>query len=313
MRAKKRLIHCMCCMLLFVGDVFASLPLEFEKMPLSDVVTMFSELSGISVSIPSGVDPIVTIKGQAADYDDAIAQIASAAGLRSIQTDAGYRLESEKRSIGVAVIDLKHREAQQVLDLIQGSKSQFDSSLSVIGDPETNRLILRGDSADLASIKDLVSVLDVEVKQILIEAKLVSQDMDKRRDLGIRWSFATGDSGRSGAQGRTQGLGENAGRSALSLAFVSDPKLLALELQALESSGVGEVISEPRIVTTNRRAATIRQGQQLPFVTVDEDGRSSTEFKDAVLELKVTPILRDDFRYSTGPSQSVGDSARARH
>ena len=296
MRAKKRLIHCMCCMLFFVGDVLASLPLEFEKMPLSDVVTMFSELAGISVSIPSGVDPIVTIKGQAADYDDAIAQIASAAGLRSIQTDAGYRLESEKRSIGVAVIDLKHREAQQVLDLIQESKSQFDPSLSVIGDPETNRLILRGDSADLASIKDLVSVLDVEVKQILIEAKLVSQDMDKRRDLGIRWSFATGDSGRSGAQGQTQGLGDNAGGSALSLAFVSDPKLLALELQALESSGVGEVISEPRIVTTNRRAATIRQGQQLPFVTVDEDGRSSTEFKDAVLELKVTPILRDDGR-----------------
>jgi type IV pilus assembly protein PilQ len=80
----------------------------------------------------------------------------------------------------------------------------------------------------------------------------------------------------------------------MSLAFVSDPKLLALELQALESSGVGEVISEPRIVTTNRRAATIRQGQQLPFVTVDKEGRSSTEFKDAVLELKVTPILRED-------------------
>jgi len=63
-----------------------------------------------------------------------------------------------------------------------------------------------------------------------------------------------------------------------------------------KSSGVGEVISEPRIVTTNRRAATIRQGQQLPFVTVDEEGRTTTEFKDAVLELKVTPVLRDDGR-----------------
>ena len=70
----------------------------------------------------------------------------------------------------------------------------------------------------------------------------------------------------------------------MSLAFVSDPKPLALELQALESSGVGEVISEPCIVTTNRRAATIRQGQQLLFVIVDKEGRLSTEFKDAVLE-----------------------------
>jgi type IV pilus assembly protein PilQ len=56
------------------------------------------------------------------------------------------------------------------------------------------------------------------------------------------------------------------------------------------------VISEPRIVTTNRCAATIRQGQQLPFVTVDNEGRTSTEFKDAVLELKVTPVLHDDGR-----------------
>ena len=71
---------------------------------------------------------------------------------------------------------------------------------------------------------------------------------------------------------------------------------MALELQVLESSSIGEVISEPRIVTTNRRSATNRQGQQLPIVTVDNEGRTSTEFKDAVLELKVTPVLRDDGR-----------------
>ena len=95
----------------------------------------------------------------------------------------------------------------------------------------------------------------------VIEAKLVSQDTDKRRDLGIRWSFATTEPGRSGIQGQTQGFADQSGRSTMSLAFVSDPKLLALELQALESSGAGEVISELRFVTTNRRAATIRQGQ----------------------------------------------------
>ena len=192
------------------------------------------------------------------------------------------------------MIDLKHREAEQVLNLVESSRQATKAEVSVIADPETNRLIVRGDLSELSAIQQLVEVLDVAVKQILIEAKLVSQDTDKRRDLGIRWSFATSEPGRSGIQGQTQGFADQSGRSAMSLAFVSDPKLLALELQALESSGVGEVISEPRIVTTNRRAATIRQGQQLPFVTVDKEGRSSTEFKDAVLELKVTPILRDD-------------------
>ena len=271
-----------------------TIQLAFEQTPLAEAVSFFSETSGLDVSIPEGFNPSITIHQTADDYRQAIEKIAVAAGLITIDMPTGFELRNRAERIGVLVIDLKHREAEQVLNLVESSRQATKAEVSVIADPETNRLVVRGDLSEVSAIQQLVEVLDVAVKQILIEAKLVSQDTDKRRDLGIRWSFATSEPGRSGIQGQTQGFPDQSGRSAMSLAFVSDPKLLALELQALESSGVGEVISEPRIVTTNRRAATIRQGQQLPFVTVDKEGRSSTEFKDAVLELKVTPILRDD-------------------
>jgi len=296
MRTEKLIVSCMFWFISIVAFASDPLPLSFEKTPLDEVIAMFTDASGIRVEVPESSNPLISLDRMASDYDEAIEMIASAASLAAVKVGDVYRLQNIVRNHSVLVVELRHREAQQVLDLLAKSDTQFGNNVSVIADLETNRLILRGSQSELSSIKDFIQVFDIEVKQILIEAKLVSQDVDKRRDLGIRWSFATSEAGRSGAQGQTIGLGGESGRSALSLAFVSDPKLLALELQALESSGVGEVISEPRIVTTNRRAATIRQGQQLPFVTVDEEGRTTTEFKDAVLELKVTPVLRDDGR-----------------
>jgi len=296
MRTEKLIVSCMFWFISIVAFASDPLPLSFEKMPLDEVIAMFTDASGIRVEVPESSNTLISLDRMASDYDEAIEMIASAASLAAVKVGDVYRLQNIVRNHSVLVVELRHREAQQVLDLLAKSDTQFGNNVSVIADPETNRLILRGSQSELSSIKDFIQVFDIEVKLILIEAKLVSQDVDKRRDLGIRWSFATSEAGRSGAQGQTIGLGGESGRSALSLAFVSDPKLLALELQALESSGVGEVISEPRIVTTNRRAATIRQGQQLPFVTVDEEGRTTTEFKDAVLELKVTPVLRDDGR-----------------
>ena len=296
MRTEKLIVSCMFWFISIITFASDPLPLSFEKTPLDEVIAMFTDASGIRVEVPESSNPLISLDRMASDYDEAIEMIASAASLAAVKVGDVYRLQNIVRNHSVLVVELRHREAQQVLDLLAKSDTQFGNNVSVIAHPETNRLILRGSQSELSSIKDFIQVFDIEVKQILIEAKLVSQDVDKRRDLGIRWSFATSEAGRSGAQGQTIGLGGESGRSALSLAFVSDPKLLALELQALESSGVGEVISEPRIVTTNRRAATIRQGQQLPFVTVDEEGRTTTEFKDAVLELKVTPVLRDDGR-----------------
>lgn len=270
--------------------------LRVAEAPLSEVLALFSAETTWSVSQPAAFDPMIRVNTKVDEPLEGLRHIAKAAGLEVRGEPPRLSLVSPAVHTELLSIDLKHREASHVLELIQSSGLEATTELFIIADPETNRLLISGHADHLMQAKRLIEVLDVEVAQILIEAKLVAADTSLRRDLGVRWSFATAEPGRSGASGQSGGTPLDSTAGALSLAFVSDPRLLSLELQALEASGAGEVISEPRIVTTNRRPATIRQGEQLPFVTVDENGQSRTEFKDAVLELKVTPILRDDGR-----------------
>lgn len=284
------------CVIWWAALVTQAFELRVSQTPLSEVLAVFSDETAWSVTQPSGYDPDISLRVSGAEPREALDRIAQAAGLQLRGEPPLFELVTPSQTVELLSVDLKYRESTHVLDLIKASGIQDADNLFMIADPETNRLLISGDAAALAQAKRLIDVLDVEVAQILIEAKLVAADTSLRRDLGIRWSFASAEMGRSGVSGQSPGVPIDAAAGALSLAFVSDPRLLSLELQALEASGAGEVISEPRIVTTNRRPATIRQGEQLPFVTVDENGRSQTEFKDAVLELKVTPILRDDGR-----------------
>ena len=272
-----------------------ALEIDVRDMPLTEVLNRFAAETGITLSAPDGFDPPVTLTSDQDDPHTTLEEIAAAAGLEvNGQFPQAALVTPAPVAPDLLVIDLKYREASYVLDLLDQAGVQTDDTVSVLSDPETNRLIVSGPANVLAQVETLVSVLDVEVAQILIEARLVSADTERRHQLGIEWSFRTAMDGRSGAQGRSPGISADASAGSLALAFISDPRLLSLELSALEASGAGEVISEPRIVTTNRRPATIRQGSQIPFVTRDENGQSRTEFKDAVLELRVTPVLRDD-------------------
>ena len=186
MRTEKFVVSCVLWFVSLFASASDPMPLAFEKTPLNEVIAMFSEASGIQVELPNHSNPLVSLDRVASDYDEAIRMIATAASLTAVQVGDGYRLQEITRNLSVLVIELRHREAQQVLDLLANSNTKFGKDVSVIADPETNRLILRGSQSELASINDLVQVFDIEVKQILIEAKLVSQDVDKRRDLGIR-------------------------------------------------------------------------------------------------------------------------------
>lgn len=287
----KYLILIWCCLI----PQAEALEIDVREMPLSEVLMRFATETGVTISAPDDINPPVTLRSDHGDPHITLERIAEASGLEiSGQYPRASLITPKLSAPDLLVIDLKYREASYVLDLLDQAGVQTGDTLSVLSDPETNRLIVSGPAAALAQVDALVSVLDVEVAQILIEARLVSADTERRHQLGIEWSFRTALDGRSGAQGRSPSAPADASAGSLALAFISDPRLLSLELSALEASGAGEVISEPRIVTTNRRPATIRQGSQIPFVTRDENGQSRTEFKDAVLELRVTPVLRDD-------------------
>lgn len=173
-------------------------------------------------------------------------------------------------------------------------------------DSRTNTLIVRETAGRIEEMKKLINRLDVPVKQVLIEARVVSADESFIREIGTRFGVAKQaelDSdkqfGVAGVTGFTGGefldvLGtalttSTGGTLAMTLARGAD-YVLNLEISALQDEGEGESISNPRILTSDRCEATIKQGVQIPYVSVSLDG-TVTELVDAVLELKVTPQI----------------------
>ncbi|HKQ83517.1 MAG TPA: type IV pilus secretin PilQ, partial [Steroidobacteraceae bacterium] len=224
-------------------------------------------------------------------------------------------------------------------DLAALIKSGQNSSLlsergSVSIDERTNTLLLQDTSDRLSDIRRLVSTLDIPVRQVLIEARIVIVNDDFSRELGVRFgsTFAIDHGGSDGggvigatpfvtedndrtitrASPDTRGtptfaLGDPdtrymvnlpvanpAGRIAMTL--LDSDYIVDLELSAAQAEGRGEIISSPRLITANQREATIEQGVEIPYQESSSSGATTTQFKKAVLSLKVTPQITPDNR-----------------
>lgn len=190
---------------------------------------------------------------------------------------------------------------------------------NVIVDPRTNTLIVKDTADRLVEIRKMIKLLDIPVRQVLIESRIVIATTLFAKNLGVKFGVAQqadinggkrfGLSGTSGTAddnslpytrdtaGSSQLLADlgtalaasSGGSLALTLARGAD-YLLNLEISALQDDGLGELLSNPRVMTTDRVQAVIRQGVQIPYVTVSQDG-TKTEIVDAVLELQVTPQI----------------------
>lgn len=191
-------------------------------------------------------------------------------------------------------------------------------------DRRTNIIIIRDVPSKLEEVRELLSRLDVPVRQVLIEARIVNVSTDFERDIGVRWGAAgraNGDSGvnfggsleTAAEQGTSASDGvsvsfpdalavdlgaETEDASSFAIGFARNSSLIELELSALESSGNGEVIARPKVTTQDKVMANIRSGVRVPFQSQagGTAGGSITEFVDAVLELEVTPQITPDGR-----------------
>ncbi|WP_426690197.1 type IV pilus secretin PilQ [Rhodanobacter ginsengiterrae] len=197
---------------------------------------------------------------------------------------------------------------------------------SVSFDVRTNTLLLNDTPEKIRQLRELIAVLDKPVQQVLIESRIVVATDDFTRELGAKFGISgkqTNPSGQvlqlGGALGNT--IGSNAapgtvGSGGLNvnlptslkggsfgLAILGANYALDLELSAAQTEGRGEVISSPRVITANQQEAVIRQGQEIGYVTFQNSagggagsGTATVQFKDAVLELKVTPTITADNR-----------------
>lgn len=204
----------------------------------------------------------------------------------------------------------------------------------LVADERTNTLMVSDIPKKIAALKELVRVIDRPVDQVIIEARIVIATDTFAREIGAKFGingadgkpgdrsslgFGGSDSASSGnAVDRANSVVTGSGRpditrdlnvdlgvqnpaGALALSILNAGYLLDIELSAMQEEGRGEVISNPRVVTSNQREAVIRQGQEVGYVTITQQGgtgfaQQTVEFKDVLLEMKVTPTITNDGR-----------------
>jgi type IV pilus assembly protein PilQ len=236
------------------------------------------------------------------------------------------------------IIQVNYAKAADLAKLLKTQDKDKGSILSPRGtvemDERTNSLIVKDIPDKLAEIRDLVTKLDVPTRQVVIDSRVVIASDNFARDIGVRFGVTGVNQGGntlnsvSGTLGGTstivnsavnnltntgqpfpvsvpplaQRLGVSlaaAGAPSIAYSILGADYLVDLELSALQTEGNGEVLSNPRVVTADNQEATIKQGREIPY-TVPESGGgpATTEFKEAVLELKVTPKITPDDRIS---------------
>lgn len=205
-----------------------------------------------------------------------------------------------------------------------GGGSQTDNGFlssrgKIVADQRTNTLIISDIPKKLEKMKELIAIIDRPVDQVMIEARVVIANDSFARELGARFGIS-GYNGRSalnstiennivtqnsGGTSIPRGIMSNLGvlnpAGSVALSILRSNFALDIELSAMQKEGRGEVISNPRLLTSNQREATISQGQEVGYVTLTPGavGAAPTpnvQFKDVLLEMKVTPTITDDGR-----------------
>ncbi len=231
------------------------------------------------------------------------------------------RLAEQIGQLKSEIININYAKVADVAAMIGGDSdvSMLSERGSVAIDERTNALLVRELPENLRVIKEIIASLDIPVKQVQIEARVVTIKEGNIEELGIRWGYTSingdttigstieGNLASSGIGGgevdiddflnvNLGALSDNAASIAFQVASLGSNTLLDLELFALQSESKAEIISSPRLITTNKKSAYIEQGTEIPYLKSTSSGATAVEFKKAVLSLTVTPQITPDNR-----------------
>ena len=146
----------------------------------------------------------------------------------------------------------------------------------------------------LAEIRQLIAQLDVPVRQVAIEARIVEANVDYQKGLGVRWGGDLYSAAPRAGKDLFVDLGVERGGSSLGVGLLRGDVLLDLELSAMEKSGEGEIISQPKVVTADKETARILKGTEVPYQQSNKNGATTVSFREASLSLEVTPQITPD-------------------
>ena len=223
---------------------------------------------------------------------------------------SGESLSSEMPLVSTTV-KLHFAKASDVMkSLTTGSGSLLSPSGTITFDDRSNVLLIQDDARSIKNIKKLIAELDKPIEQIVIEARIVTITDESLKELGVHWGIfnpteathrVSGSLDANGFSNISNNLNVNfattvtpAGSLALQVAKING-RLLDLELTALERENNVEIIASPRLLTTNKKSASIKQGTEIPYVVTNgKNDTQSVEFREAVLGLEVTPHISKD-------------------
>ncbi|GLH22227.1 fimbrial protein [Pseudomonas atacamensis] len=317
----------------YVGD---KLSLNFQDIDVRSVLQLIADFTNLNLVASDTVQGGITLRLQNVPWDQALDLVLKTKGLDKrkignvllvapadeIAARERQELESQKQIAELAplrreLLQVNYAKAADIAKLFQSvtsAEAKVDERGSITVDERTNNIIAYQTQDRLDELRRIVAQLDIPVRQVMIEARIVEANVDYDKSLGVRWGGsvqnkgnwnASGVNGSSSTIGTPGSTGTNSpfvdmgtvnNTSGIGIAFITDNVLLDLELTAMEKTGNGEIVSQPKVVTSDKETAKILKGTEIPYQEASSSGATSVSFKEASLSLEVTPQITPDNR-----------------
>ncbi|WP_460130606.1 type IV pilus secretin PilQ [Pseudomonas sp. H1_D05] len=317
----------------YVGE---KLSLNFQDIDVRSVLQLIADFTNLNLVASDTVQGGITLRLQNVPWDQALDLVLKTKGLDKrkignvllvapadeIAARERQELESQKQIAELAplrreLLQVNYAKAADIAKLFQSvtsAEAKIDERGSITVDERTNNIIAYQTQDRLDELRRIVAQLDIPVRQVMIEARIVEANVDYDKSLGVRWggsiqnkgnwnaSGVNGSSTTIGTPGSTStnspfvDMGTVGNTSGIGIAFITDNVLLDLELTAMEKTGNGEIVSQPKVVTSDKETAKILKGTEIPYQEASSSGATSVSFKEASLSLEVTPQITPDNR-----------------
>ncbi|MGB0359990.1 MAG: type IV pilus secretin PilQ, partial [Endozoicomonas sp.] len=308
----------------YKGD---KLSLNFQNIEVRAVLQLIADFTDLNLVASDTVGGNVTLRLQNVPWDQALDIVLKAKGLdkrlegnvltvapaAEIAAREREQLENEQQISELApvytdLVQINYADAAEISEVIQGSGDAGllteRGSVQVVD--RTNSLLVKDTQAKLDELRDLIEQLDIPIRQVMIEARIVTLSSSLREELGVKWSGQKAEIDAGSGTVDIGGRGDDniftdlsvtgVASTAIQIGLSTNSGLLNLELSALLSDGGGEVISQPKVITADKKTAIIKSGKEIPYEEKTSSGATSVAFKDAVLGLEVTPQITPDGR-----------------
>jgi type IV pilus assembly protein PilQ len=326
------------------GYAGEKLSLNFQNVEIRSVLQVIADFTGLNIIASDSVQGNITLRLKDVPWDQALDIILQSKGLSKrkngnvvliaptdeVNTKEKLALEanqqiSELEQLQTESFQLSYQKAEDLKKLLSDEKQRILSKRgSAVFDGRTNTLFVQDTGSRLDELRKLIAKIDVPVRQVMIEARIVIADDKWSKQLGFRFGGRGGynrgnnnlgvastlDPSASISTGNTSPTAavdipnvsvpiagaSPAGSIAFTLLNIGSGNLIGFELQALEADKRGKIVSSPRVITADKQKAVIEQGTEIPYLTSAANGGTTVNFKSAVLSLAVTPQITPDGR-----------------